>query len=187
VSTFIGAVLGVVGLGAGGLVAAHFARKSRRLAWQAQFLAARLAPLALRAGLNEEDQDAVEEALAWTTLMQGGDLSPGVIKNLDFCPSHHCYSVATNKIPLAALPNPAQVPGLLNYPPDPPPEDRCPDDCLHIKTHRWRGWAVRQDPQNNALFLFCVSFAQYHCVEPTDAPPPPPIEGPPPPEGGPTA
>ena len=146
--------------------------------------AAQVPPLAIAAGATEHDIAALWGGpFDWTMIMKGGNTQGGVFRNLQLCPGHLCYDVATNMIPLNAVPNPAAVPAMLAYPPDPPPRDRCPGNCLHIKTHRWRGWMVMLNLTTGAVQLNCHSFAQYQCVEPTGVNPPPPKEGPPPKPG----
>jgi hypothetical protein len=146
--------------------------------------AAQVTPLAIAAGATEEEVAALWGGpFDWTMIMNGGNTQGGIFQNIKLCPGHRCYNVATNIIPLNAVPNPAAVPGMLAYPQDPPPRDVCPGNCVHIKTHRWQGWMVMLNLNTGAVQLNCHSFAQYECVEPAGANPPPPKPHPPPKPG----
>src|SRR5262249_48246410 len=165
-------------------VAATTRRRVQRLHRDWQIRAALVAPAARRGSLSEEEIASwLLDIGDWVIVLTGGDHTPGTFDGLDLCPSHHCYNVATNRIALAGFPNPAQIPGMLAYPADPPADDRCPGECLHHMTHHWKGWYVMLNTKTGAFFLDCNSFAQYHCILPNDpGRNDPPADGPPKPE-----
>lgn len=157
----LGVILGIVVV-----VAAATLIFFRRQLDEARRGLAMLLPWAVRGGVPEAVLGPI--VLNWKVVLKGGNLQGGAMGPLGLCPCQHDYTVATNQIPLAAIPNAAQVAAMLNYPPDAPAVFQCPEDCVLVKTRRWRGWMVVQNVNTGAIILNCHSFAQYHCKKPGD-------------------
>jgi hypothetical protein len=154
----------------------------RRRRGQVERRLAVLAPYLVRAGVPAEEVASLALLGPWQPVETGGDVSSGNFDGAGLCPCQHEYTVASVLVPLpGGRPAKAAIPGLLNFAPPRAPDWTCPDDCIQVMTHRWRGWQLQTDGQ--AWQIWCWQFAQYHCKKPDDpARDAPPIEGPPKPE-----
>lgn len=120
----------------------------------------------------------------WEFVESGGNNQAGNIGGLGLCPCQKEYTVNTQQSFFAQKPNQQQLQNCLNNPPPTSPAVwRCPDDCVQVMTHRWRGYNVLKNKKTGQFLLNCNRFAQYHCKKPDDpARDAPPVEGPPPPD-----
>jgi hypothetical protein len=120
----------------------------------------------------------------WELVESGGNNQAGNIGGLGLCPCQKEYTVNTQQTFFAQRPNAQQLQNCLNNPPpEAPPAWKCPDDCVQVMTHRWRGFDVLRNKKTGQFLLNCHRFAQYHCKKPNDpARETPPVEEPPPPD-----
>ena len=120
----------------------------------------------------------------WVYVESGGNNQGGNIGGIGLCPCQKEYTVTTRQTFHPQKPNLQQLQGCLNNPPpETPPTWRCPDDCVQVMTHRWRGYDLFRNVKTGQYLLNCHRFAQYHCKKPDDpARDTPPLEEPPAPE-----
>ncbi|MBI3998269.1 MAG: hypothetical protein HY355_04485 [Armatimonadetes bacterium] len=127
------------------------------------------APYLVRSGAPFAEIEPLVNFPIWKVIGRGGNLNPGKIGGLGLCPCQMEYTVANNQVILAAWPNPAAVAACVANPPAPDAAEwECPDDCVQVMTHLWRGWEAVQNVQNGQIRLNCYTFAQYHCKKPDD-------------------
>jgi hypothetical protein len=137
------------------------------------------APYLVRAGLTPEEASAVAGLGEWAVVDKGGSQAEGDIGGRGLCPCQHDWTVNSTFVPLpGGRPARAAIPGLLNYPAPRPAVWECPEDCVQVLTHLWKGWLL--EVNGNVWQLVCSTNAQYHCKKPDDPDRSrPPIEGPP--------
>jgi hypothetical protein len=134
------------------------------------------APYIVRSDAPFEEIEPLFGFGEWKEIAKGGNVNPGRFGGRGSCPCQSEYTVANNQVIINAWPNPAQVAACANNPP--PPQAawwKCPDDCVQVMTHMWRGWTVVKNRKNGQLRFNCYTFAQFHCKKPGD----PDIEKPP--------
>jgi hypothetical protein len=126
----------------------------------------RTAPYLIGGGASPELVGLLTGLLQWDIVDKGGDLGEGIVARFEQCPCQHHWTVATTMVPLAARPNKAAIPALLNYPAPAPADWPCKDDCIQVMTHTWQCWFLETD--GKTWKLACSTCAQYHCKKPDD-------------------